>query len=77
MNLITRTHDGILILTPDTDRIDAAGAIYLKDQFRSATTGVEGRVVIGTDPGGGQSVQTDADGSGIHHPSSAVGCDQR
>lgn len=46
MNLTTRTQDGILILTPDTDRIDAAGAIYLKDQFRDATDGVEGRVIM-------------------------------
>jgi len=46
MNLTTRTQDGILILTPDTDRIDAAGAIYLKDQFRDATAGVEGRVIM-------------------------------
>lgn len=46
MNLTTRTQNGILILTPDTDRIDAAGAIYLKDQFRDATAGFEGRVVM-------------------------------
>ncbi len=46
MNLTSRTQDGILILTPDTDRIDAAGAIYLKDQFRDETDGFDGRVVM-------------------------------
>lgn len=46
MNLITKTQNGVLILTPDSNRIDAAGAIYLKDQFRVATDGTTGRVVM-------------------------------
>ena len=46
MNLITKTQNGILVLTPDSNRIDAAGAIHLKDQFRVATEGTTGRVVM-------------------------------
>lgn len=46
MNLTTRTQDGVLILTPDSNRIDAAGAIHLKDQFRLATEGTTGRVIM-------------------------------
>ncbi|MEM7472833.1 MAG: STAS domain-containing protein [Pseudomonadota bacterium] len=46
MDLIRRNEDDILILTPDSDRIDAACAIHLKDQFREAVEEVEGRVVM-------------------------------
>lgn len=46
MILNSETHDGILVLTPDTSRIDASSAIYLKDQFKDATEDVDGRVVM-------------------------------
>ncbi len=46
MNLQSRTEDGILVLTPDTTRIDASSAVYLKDQFRASTEGVSGRIVM-------------------------------
>lgn len=46
MNLTTRTQNGVLILTPDSSRIDAAGAIHLKEQFRVATENTTGRVVM-------------------------------
>lgn len=38
-------HD-VLVLTATTDRIDAANAIHLKDEFRNATGSFEGRVVM-------------------------------
>jgi anti-sigma B factor antagonist len=46
MYLEKKTENDILVLTPDSDRIDAASAIHLKDQFRQATDGVTGRVVM-------------------------------
>ncbi len=46
MNLTGLTQNGVLILTPDSERIDAAGAIYLKDQFRDLTTDTDCRVVM-------------------------------
>ena len=46
MNLNTRTQGDVLILTPDSNRIDAAGAIHLKEQFRVATENTTGRVVM-------------------------------
>lgn len=46
MNLITKTENGVLILIPESNRIDAAGAIGLKDQFRIATDGTTERVVM-------------------------------
>jgi len=36
----------VLVLTAKTDRIDAANAIHLKDEFRDATSGFAGRVVM-------------------------------
>lgn len=46
MNLGTKVENNVLVLTPDTDRIDAASAIHLKDQFRAATDDCSGRVVM-------------------------------
>lgn len=46
MNLTSKTQDGVLVLTPDTARIDAAGAVYFKEQFRAATDAFSGRVVM-------------------------------
>lgn len=46
MNLTTHTQNGVLILTPDSNRIDAAGALLLKTQFRDATAGTDGRVIM-------------------------------
>ena len=34
------------ILTVDANRIDAANAVYLKDAFAAATSGVAGRVIM-------------------------------
>lgn len=36
----------VLVLTTNEDRIDAANAIYLKDQFRAATGKFTGRIVM-------------------------------
>ncbi|MEM9582903.1 MAG: STAS domain-containing protein [Pseudomonadota bacterium] len=46
MNLRKDITNGVLVLTPDSERIDAASAIYLKDQFRDATAATDCRVVI-------------------------------
>ncbi|MCY4180240.1 MAG: STAS domain-containing protein [Litoreibacter sp.] len=46
MDLIRRIEGNILILTPDSDRIDAASAIHLKDQFREAVDESQGRVIM-------------------------------
>ncbi|WP_298295143.1 STAS domain-containing protein [uncultured Litoreibacter sp.] len=46
MNLTSKTENGVLVLTPDTTRIDAASAVHIKDQFREATSDVDGRVVM-------------------------------
>lgn len=46
MILEKRSENGVLVLKPDSDRIDAASAIYLKDQFRQSTAESEGRVVM-------------------------------
>lgn len=46
MNLSKNTENGVLVLTPDSERIDAASAIYLKDQFRDATAATDGRVIM-------------------------------
>lgn len=46
MNLISKMQGDVLVLTPDSERIDAAGALYLKDQFRAATEGKTARVVM-------------------------------
>lgn len=36
----------ILVLTTTTNRIDAANAIHLKDEFRAATTDFNGRILM-------------------------------
>lgn len=46
MNLRKDITNGVLVLTPDSERIDAASAIHLKDQFREATAGADCRVII-------------------------------
>lgn len=46
MILEKRIENGVLVLKPDSDRIDAASAIYLKDQFRENTEDNDGRVVM-------------------------------
>ena len=46
MILNSKDHDGVLVLTPDTSRIDASSAVHLKDQFRNATEDSDGRVVM-------------------------------
>lgn len=46
MMLTHAVTDDVLVLTTTTDRIDAANAIYLKDEFREATGSFSGRVVM-------------------------------
>lgn len=46
MHLTTETHDGVLCVTVDDDRIDAAVAVQFKDTFRSLLNDHNGRVVI-------------------------------
>lgn len=38
--------DGVLIITTEANRIDAASAIHLKDQFRELTEAHSGRVLM-------------------------------
>ncbi|MEP3348159.1 MAG: STAS domain-containing protein [Litoreibacter sp.] len=42
----TQTSNGVLVLTLDANRIDAACAVHMKDEFREHTNGHEGRVVM-------------------------------
>ncbi|MEM9433670.1 MAG: STAS domain-containing protein [Pseudomonadota bacterium] len=46
MQLSARTTDGNLVITVETARIDAAGAIHLKDQFRDAVADTDCRVIM-------------------------------
>lgn len=46
MMLTSETTDGVLVLTAQAGRIDAASAIHLKDEFRAATAETDGRVLM-------------------------------
>lgn len=46
MQLDAVSHDGSMILTVHAERIDAAGAVQLKNQFREATEGTDERVIM-------------------------------
>lgn len=46
MQLSSMSSSGILVLTVNADRIDAASAIHLKDQFRDQVADTSGRVVM-------------------------------
>ncbi|MFY0693306.1 MAG: STAS domain-containing protein [Paracoccaceae bacterium] len=46
MQLSSMSSGGILVLTVNADRIDAASAIHLKDQFREQVADSTGRVVM-------------------------------
>ena len=49
LQLEHKDEDGVLVLTVQADRSDAANAIFLKDQFRDATENTTGRVVMDLD----------------------------
>ena len=46
MELKSETVNGVLLLTPDSDRIDAANAVHLKEKFRASISGWQQRIVI-------------------------------
>lgn len=46
MHLKSQREGDILLLSVDAGRVDAASAVFLKDQFRDAVTDHDGRVVI-------------------------------
>jgi len=46
MNIASEVKDGVLIVTIDEPRIDAAGAVAFKDMFRNLVQNFEGRVLV-------------------------------
>lgn len=46
MNLKSETMDGVLVLTVEVNRVDAASAVHLKDEFRKATSDCHGRILM-------------------------------
>lgn len=46
MQLSSNVVKDVLVIKVDTNRIDAAGATHLKDQFRDITNDFEGRVLM-------------------------------
>lgn len=46
MQLQTKDHGGLLVVTVCEDRIDAAGAIQFKERMREVTATPSGRVVL-------------------------------
>lgn len=46
MDLQEENRDGILVITPTEQRIDAAVAIQFKDRMRAATADARGRIVL-------------------------------
>lgn len=42
----TKTTNGVLVLTLTANRIDAAGAVHFKDDFKAATASCGGRVLV-------------------------------
>ncbi len=46
MKFVTQQMNGIVVISVDQDRIDAASAIAFKDQMRLATQSASGRVVL-------------------------------
>ncbi len=49
MQLDAVSHEGAMILTVQAERIDAASAVQLKNQFRDATNDATGRVIMDLD----------------------------
>lgn len=50
MRLNSQLTGDILILRVEAERLDAASAVYFKDQFREAVQAHEGRVVVDLEP---------------------------
>lgn len=46
MILKSENSGGVLVLTVEVDRIDAASAIHLKDEFREITATTQGRILM-------------------------------
>ena len=46
MKFVTQQLNGMVVISVDQDRIDAASAIAFKDQMRLATQSASGRVVL-------------------------------
>lgn len=46
MKIETETHEGVLALTINAERVDAASTVQLKNQFREATEDWQDRVII-------------------------------
>lgn len=46
MKVVAQQLNGVLVISVEQDRIDAASAIAFKDQMRTATQSASGRVVL-------------------------------